>query len=251
MKRSLWIASFILTACVAFAIGWRIERVRTKNRENVSSPPPVGKTQSEEIAGCNDDAPEDRWRAVRTFEFSPIKTSYMVDWQSCSSDLMGARVRVLDIDVKKVLFEYKDDVIVRTEMVELLEKRELQLLIVTESAGTNDRFDWHVLSEVDDHLKEWSWPDYDAPAEKLLRADEGFCCKEWNLHLQGKKIVLARGIYHKDVDGNCCPSRGGILVWLKPVQEGFRVESVRRISKQEYERRNREPFCAQCTLVGP
>ena len=94
-------------------------------------------------------------------------------------------------------------------------------------------------------------PDYDALSKKLLKVDEDFCCKEWNLHLRGKNVVLARGIYHKDEDGNCCPSRGGVLVWLQPVQVGFKVVRVQRISGAEYDRASREAFCLECTLVGP
>jgi len=84
------------------------------------------------------------------------------------------------------------------------------LSLVTGSSGTNDRIDWHVFSEVNGQPHEWTWPDDNAPAENLFRADENFCCKTWNFHLRGHDIFLAEEIYYKDEDGNCCPSRGGV-----------------------------------------
>jgi hypothetical protein len=175
----------------------------------------------------------------------------MVDSQHCSGASKGQRVRVMDANFQKVYYEYEDDEILRVEQVELLGDHVPQLLIVTGSSGTNDRIDWHVLSEMEGKLHEWTWPDYNAPAEKLLRADENFCCKEWNFHLRERDISLARGIYHKDQDGNCCPSRGGVLAWLQPIQGKFKLVSLQRISRPKYERWKSQPFCSQCTLIGP
>ena len=86
-------------------------------------------------------------------------------------------------------------------------------------------------------LQERKPPNYDLLAEKRLRADEDFCCKGWNFHLQGSGISLARGIYHKG-EGNCCPSRRGVLVKLEPSQKGLTVAAVERISPSEYDRWN-------------
>jgi len=100
----------------------------------------------------------------------------MVRCQYCAGDIEGRRVRITDSRFSKVFNEYEDDQILRAEEVELLGKHVPQLLIMTGSAGTDDRVSWHVLSEVSGQLREWTTPDYNAPAEKLLRADEDFCC---------------------------------------------------------------------------
>jgi hypothetical protein len=251
MNRRLWIAILIVTACAAFAFGWHVEYRRTRSTPAGGSGHPIGNAQSTQATfECGVD-PDDLWHTVQTFYYQPVKTLYSVIWQLCPGDIDGRRVRIMDADNQKVFYEYEDDEILRVEQIELLGDHLPQLLIVTGSGATNDRIDWHVLSEVNGQLHEWTWPDYDAPAVKLLRADENFCCKAWNFHLRGHDIFLAEGIYHKDEDGNCCPSRGGVLVWLKPIQEGFKLVSVRRISMPEYYRWRSQPFCSQCTLTGP
>jgi hypothetical protein len=252
MNRQLWIAILIFTACTAFAIGWHIEYRRTRSTLAGGSGRPIDDSQPTQAAfECDADVPDDHWHTVQTLGYQPVRTLYTVVWELCPADLERRRVRVMDANFQKVFYEYEDDEILRVEKVELLGDHVPQLLIVTGSSGTDDRTDWHVLSEVNGQLYEWTWPDYNAPAEKLLRADEGFCCKEWNLHLRGHDIVLTEGIYRKDEDGNCCPSRGGVLVRLKPIQEKFKLVSVQRITRPEYYRWRSQPFCSQCTLTGP
>jgi hypothetical protein len=253
MNRRLWIAILIFTACTAFTIGWHIEYRRTRSAPTVGSGHLVGNAQSTQApVECDADVPDDHWHTVQTFDYQPVKTLYMVVWQLCPADVEGQRVRVMDANFQEVFYEYEDDEILRVEKVELLADRfPPQLLIVTASGATNDRIDWHVISEVNGQLHEWTWPDYNAPAEKLLRGDEDFCCKEWNFHLRGHDIFLAEGIYRKDEDGNCCPSRGGVLVRLKPIQNGFKLVNVQRISRPEYQRWLSQPFCSLCTLAGP
>lgn len=251
MNLRSWIVSLVFAACVAFAIGWHVAYKHTQSAPAEGAKLPTGKEQSAKAPSCDGDAPDGQWQTVRTVDFSPGKSTYFVDWQNCSADVRRGRVRVEDSDLQKVLYEFEDEEIVRVDTLELLATHAPQLLIVTGSVGTDDRIEWHVLSELNGQLNQWTWPDYDAPAEKLLRADEDFCCKEWDLHLRGRDIVLARGIYHKGEDGNCCPSRGGVLVGLKPIQARFKVMSIRRINGPEYKRWRREPFCSQCTLVGP
>jgi hypothetical protein len=252
MNRRLWIAIVVLTVCTAFTIAWHIEYRRTRSTPAGHSGYPIANKQSTQAAfQCGPDVPDDHWHIVQTIDYQPVRTPYMLVWELCPADIEGRRVRVMDANFRKVFYKYEDDQILRVEKVEILGDHVPQLLIVTGSSGTNDRIDWHVLSEVNGQLHEWRWPNYNAPAEKLLRADEDFCCKEWNLHLRGQDIVLARGIYEKEEDGNCCPSRGGVLVWLKPIQEGFKLVSVQRISKPEYYRWRSQPFCLRCTLAGP
>ncbi len=132
-------------------------------------------------------------------------------------------------------------------LLDLVDNHVAQLLVLTMSAGTGDDIDWHVIGESNGALKEWKPPDYDGPAKNLLNADEDFCCKDWNFHLQGNEIVLARGIYQKG-EGNCCPSRGGVLVRLQPADDGFKLVSVVRIDKPEYEVWRDSYFCLSCKL---
>jgi hypothetical protein len=252
MNRQLWIGILVITACTAFAIGWRTEYMRTRIAPARGSGGLIGNAQSTQAAfECDGDVRDHHWHTVQTLDYQPVRTLYTAVWELCPADIERRRVRVMDANLQKVFYEYEDDEILRVEKVELLGDHVPQLLIVTGSRGTNDRTDWHILSEVKDQLHEWTWPDYNAPAEKLLRADEGFCCKEWNFHLRGHDIVLAAGIYDKGEDGNCCPSRGGVLVRLKPIQEKFKLVSIQRITRPEYYRWRSQPFCSQCTLTGP
>ncbi|HMI50506.1 MAG TPA: hypothetical protein VK525_03275 [Candidatus Saccharimonadales bacterium] len=252
MNLRLWIAILVFTACAAFAIGWHIEYARTRSTPAGGSGHPIGSVQSPQADfECAADDRANHWHTIQTYVYQPVQTLYLVAWQICPADTERRRVRVMDANFQKVFYEYEDDVILRVEKVELLGDHVPQLLIVTGSSGTNDRIDWHVFSEVNGQPQEWTWPDYNAPAEKLLHADENFCCKTWNFHLRGHDIFLAEGIYHKDEDGNCCPSRGGVLVGLKPIRYGFKLESVQRISKPEYHGWLSQPFCSQCTLAGP
>lgn len=78
--------------------------------------------------------------------------------QHCADDIEGRRVRVLDANFLNVIHEYEDDEILLVEKVELLGDHVPQLLVVTGSSGTDDRSDWHVLSEVNDQLHEWTCP---------------------------------------------------------------------------------------------
>jgi hypothetical protein len=252
MNRQRWIAILIFTACTAFAIGWHIEYRRTRSTSVGGSGRPIDDSQSTQAAfECDADVPDDHWKIIQTLGYQSVKTLYTAVWEFCPADLERRRVRVVDANFQKVFYEYEDDEILRVEKVELSGDHVPQLLIVTGSSGTNDRIDWHVLSEVNGQLYEWTWPDYNAPADNLLRADENFCCKAWNFHLRGHDIFLAEGIYHKDEDGNCCPSRGGVLVRLKPIQGKFKLASVQRITSPEYYRWRSQPFCSQCTLTGP
>jgi hypothetical protein len=198
------------------------------------------------LSGC-EHASQSDWHAVRSLFYVPIKALYIVDWEICTGDPTLERVRITDADSKKIFFQFENDEVVRVEQLDLLDNHVPQLLALTTSAGTGDDIDWHVIGESNGVLKEWKPPDYDGPAEKLLRADEDFCCKDWNFHLEENEIVLARGIYKKG-EGNCCPTRGGVLVRLQPADGGFKLVSVVRISKHEYEIWRDSYFCLSCKL---
>jgi hypothetical protein len=192
-------------------------------------------------------APQRNWRTVRTFDYEPMKTLYIVNWEICTGSPTEERVRITDADFKKVFFQFEDDEVVRVEKLDLLDNLSPQLFVLTMSAGTGDDIGWHIISESHGLLEEWKPPDYDGAAEKLLHSDEDFCCKDWNIHLQGNQVVLARGIYQKG-EGNCCPSRGGVLVRLQPVDNGFKLVSVVRIGRPEYYRWRDTYFCLSCKL---
>ncbi len=240
MNRTLWIVIVIFTACVAFTAGWFSEH----------RPIPSAPSRANVHSTCRN-APENSWHMVQLFTYAPVKTSYMVEFQVCLADIDGRRVRVEDAGFEKVFYQYEDDQIFRVENVDLLGNHVPQLLVVTGSSGTDDRVTLHVIGEVNGQLREWTWPAYDTAAEKLLHADEDLCCKEWNFHLRGREVILAAGIYRKDHDGNCCPTRGGVVVRLLPVQDGFKIASVQRVGVPDYSRWESEPFCSQCTLTDP
>ncbi|GEM_PF-4327130 len=174
----------------------------------------------------------------------------MVLWEFCADGIGGQRVRVTDDTLKKSLVEYRDDEILRVEKIDLLGNQAYELLVLTGSAGTADTITWHLLSEVDGELREWKYPDYDVPANKLLRADEDFCCKDWGFHLRANSILLSRGTYRKG-EANCCPSRGGVLVELSPVRNALKLTKIQRVSKAEYYRLRTLPFCWHCVLSTP
>ena len=166
MNRQRWIAILIFTACTAFAIGWHIEYRRTRSTSVGGSGRPIDDSQSTQAAfECDADVPDDHWKTIQTLGYQPVKTLYTAVWDFCPADLERRRVRFMDANFQKIFYEYEDDEILRVEKVELSGDHVPQLLIVTGSSGTNDRIDWHVLSEVNDQLYEWTWPDYNAPAE--------------------------------------------------------------------------------------
>src|SRR5216684_2729166 len=94
INRRLLIAILIFTACAAFISGWYIERRRIQ-----SAPVPrhsMGNAQSAQPVFSCDNAPDDLWHTVRTFDYQPVKTLYIVVWQVCLADIEGRRVRVMD-----------------------------------------------------------------------------------------------------------------------------------------------------------
>ena len=242
MKRSTAALLIIAGVIAGFAVGHLGEWKHYQNAAGVST-----KKASFSSVDCSH-ALDDQWYDAKIFDYHPSKTIYTVESQVCPSDIqVGHRVRVTDAGIKTVFFVYDDDAVLRVENAFMLGPNIPQLLVVTASSGTNDREDWHIISEKKGQLFEWTWPNYDAPAHKLLRPGEDFCCKEWNFHLLGNDVYLARGIYSSG-EGNCCPSRGGVLIHLKPAEGSFRIASVGRISKDAYYHWRDQPLCTACTL---
>ncbi|HXE06108.1 MAG TPA: hypothetical protein VN579_08990 [Bryobacteraceae bacterium] len=228
---------------VGFAFGWLHER---EHSDHLSAKPlNISRENPASDIDC-EHAPQSDWFTVRGIFYEPNKTLYNADWEYCNGDLPGERVRIMDANDQHVFFQFENDEVLRLEKLRLLDNDAPQLLVLTESTGTGDDIDWHVISESKGALEEWKKPDYDGPAQKLLGSDEDFCCKDWNFHLEGNDVVLARGIYRKG-DGNCCPSRGGVLVRLQPTNGAFKLVSAARISKPEYDRWS-WTLCSKCNL---
>jgi hypothetical protein len=242
MKLSTAALLIIAGVIAGIAVGRLVERKHYQSAADVSA-----KKFSSPSGDCSH-APDDQWYDAKIFDYQPSKVFYTVESQVCPSDIqVGHRVRVTDAGLKTVFFTYDDDAVLRVESALLLGTNVPQLLVVTASSGTNDREDWHIISEKNGQLFEWTWPNYDAPAQKLLRPGEDFCCKEWDFHLRGRNVYLARGVYSSG-EGNCCPGRGGVLVHLKPLEGSFSIASVERISKDAYYHWRDQPFCTTCTL---
>jgi hypothetical protein len=242
MNRYLLIAAVGLSLGVGFAVGW-FERnhLERENIEVVGSP----NNQTPDV-DC-DHASERDWHTVRGFSYQPGNTLYNAEWQYCPGEPIQQRVRITDANFQKVLFHYENDEVHRLEKLDLVANHVPQLLVLTMAGGTGDYIDWHVVGESNGALEEWKVPDYDGPAEKLLRSDENFGYKDWNFHMQGNEIALARGIYLKG-EGNCCPGRGGVVVRLRPTQNEFELISAVRIDKPEYYRLRDQSFCLSCNL---
>ena len=242
MTRRLWILIAVLGLCVGFG-GWSLRTyILTKRRVPIAA---SSRNQNATVDCSN--APDDRWSMVQSFDYVPARTLYTVAWEICLGDIEEQRVLVSDANFKVVFFRYDDPEIRRVERIDLLGNRAPELLVVTESGGTSDQEDWHIISESNGKLHEWTFPDYDSASEKLLRSDEDFCCKDWNYHLRERELFLVRGIYHKG-DGNCCPTRGGVLVRLRPVNGEFTIANVRRLNRAEYYRWWKQPFCVRCVI---
>ena len=244
MKRYVLVVSVGLSPGVGLATGWLLER---KRDEQKPAPTAIGSSEKQEPSLDCEHASESDWYTVRIFDYEPSKTPYTANWETCEGDPIEQRIRITDANLQKVFFKFENDEVERVETLDLLGNHVPQLLVLTMSSGTGDDIEWHVIGESNGALKEWKPPDYDGPAGKLLRPDEDFGYKDWNFHIQGNEILLARGIYQKD-DGNCCPSRGGVLVRLRPIDGGFKVVTALRISKPEYFRWRDTTFCLDCKL---
>ena len=244
MRSRVFCLAIVVAGCIALAVSLKAQKRSEEGASGNRHTPVVRRS----VGDCYR-LPDMAWHTVRMFWYTPRKKLYIVAWEFCSDDIGGQRIRVSDEQLKTTVLEYRDDEILRAETVDLLGNNVPQLLVITGSAGTSDAIHWHVISESNGKLQEWRTPSYDAEAEKLLRTDEDFCCKDWNFHLETKDVTLARGIYRKG-EANCCPSRGGVLVRLSPIDYGFKLERIERISKSECDRWRSLPFCLHCILTG-
>lgn len=244
MSHKLWGGIAIIAMSAGFALGWLVERHVGRQGTVAGSSAPAADDSQQDVDCLQ--ASDAYWGHVQVFDYAPVHTTYIVLVEYCAGDPIS-RVRVMAADFKTVLFHYEDAQVLHVEQVDLSSDHIPELFVMTGSSGTNDSTPWHVIGESNGKLHEWSSPDYDAATAKLLGEDEDLCCKEWNFHLKGSDVFLARGIYHKG-DPNCCPTRGGALIHLKPVQDRFDLASAERISKKEYDLWAHAPFCDQCVL---
>lgn len=246
MNSTLRILSLALCLALGFASGWLLMEHKHPKQTQVKAA--TARSSTDEIPGLNcGHASNDEWYTVHVFNYPPSKSLYYAEWQFCPGEPTEQRVRITDANFQKVFFHYDNDEVLRLEMLDLVGDHVPQLLVLTIANGTGDYIDWHVISESKGALTEWKLPNYDSPSEKVLGADEDFGYKDWNFHMQGNEILLARGIYKKG-EGNCCPSRGGVLVRLRPTQNAFEIVSVARLSEPEYYRWRDQKFCMNCSL---
>lgn len=99
-----------------------------------------------------------------------------------------------------------------------------ELLILMRHPGSGGYIEWCLLARKEAGIGCWHPPDLEAAAAKLLRPDEDFGFHGWALSVGRGVLRLERGVYHKGVDPNCCPSRGRVVATLAP-REG-RLELV-------------------------
>lgn len=231
MSRSLAIVLVVFAICAGFIAGWFLASQRLQKSSAAGQP--FFADAHGAILDCNH-ASDDQFRTISNYFYDPGKKTYPVEWQVCLGELQRHRVRVID-PPDTVLFQYTDDSVDKIDTVDLLADHKPELFILTGSLGTADTTTWHIIDESNGKLREWKWPDYDIPAEKLLRSDEDFCCKSWGLNLEARGISLVRPVFRKG-DANCCPSRGGIIVHLKPTRGAFVLLGISRLTKSQYDR---------------
>jgi hypothetical protein len=227
-KRWFWTVPAILIAAAFLTIPYA-------TRSSNSKFPWIAKQ------GCYQ-APDSEWHYAGSVEYS----GYTAIKEVCDNLEPWARV-VIDSDSHVRLFTFNDDGIEHVNVVRFKSEKRPLLFVMTMSAGTGAYADLHFLSDADGTLKEWTWPDLDPSLERLLQGGEHTCCKDWNYHLLEDELVLARGIYKKN-DGNCCPSRGGIVARLRPTSGRFEIIEVKRVTLEEYASWRFKPFCVRCTL---
>jgi hypothetical protein len=104
----------------------------------------------------------------------------------------------------------------RIEATDLDADRVQEVLILMRHEGTGGYLDWCLLARKAAGVGCWDAPDFEAPAARLLQADEDFGFHGWQLRALPGELRLTRSVYHKGVDPNCCPTRGAVVVSLVP-----------------------------------
>lgn len=116
----------------------------------------------------------------------------------------------------------------RVETVDLDRNGLQELLIVMRREGTGAYLEWCLLGRKGAGIGCWDSPDLEAPAAKLLAADEDFGFHGWQLRAQAGGLRLERSVYHKGVDANCCPTRGTVVAALVPRDGALAVAGLTR-----------------------
>lgn len=171
-----------------------------------------------------------------------------IDWQICRDRDKGSPSSQI-VHVRDGSNEERDlwtfgpaDFFQQLTIVDLLGDGRQELLEVEESSGTGHYIEWAVLGWTSSGLRCWRMPNVEQAANKLLRSDEDFGYKGWTLKLISGHIVIAEGIYHKGIDGNCCPSRGAVFLELAPEHgDTFSIAKAWRTDGQTYDRWVRSP----------
>jgi hypothetical protein len=95
-----------------------------------------------------------------------------------------------------------------------------EILIVMRHEGTGAFTEWCLAGRKGGAIGCWDSPDLEAPAKKLLGSDEAFGGSGWRLRALRRALRLERSVYHEGVDPNCCPTRGSVVVRLRPAAGG-------------------------------
>jgi hypothetical protein len=166
-----------------------------------------------------------------------------VEWQLCSQPNGEPPLHYVRAhDFRHDLYTFGPaDQITQLAPVDLHGDEKQQLLIVEQSSGTGAYIKWCVLGWTVAGLRCWKAPDVDDAAHNLIREDEDLCCKGWTLKLAAGRIVIGEGVYHKGVDANCCPSRGGVFLELSPEGDSFGISKAWRTDAPTYDRWARFP----------
>ncbi len=102
-----------------------------------------------------------------------------------------------------------------------------ELLVVWRFHGTGGFIEWCMLRWSAGALRCREVDDLDAPAGRLLAADEDFCCKGWSLLLSDGRLLLQRPVFRKG-DPNCCPTRGNLFAQLDAHDGRLAIDRVWR-----------------------
>jgi hypothetical protein len=225
-QRLIFLAVILIGVGIGFLAGWFL-RARLLNIR--SQPTHASDTPSS----------SDNCEYVRTVMFRPIQGRALeATWDLCRGkyDLREHYVHIGNNGEPPWIRTFGPaGGIESLRPIDLDEDGSTELLVIEGPEGTGDYIRWCVFGSVGNGLDCWKVPDVDAAAKALIKADEDFCCKDWNLHIVGRKIVLAEGIYRKG-DGNCCPSRGGIVAELTPKKGEFALTNTYRVTPKEYRR---------------
>jgi hypothetical protein len=161
-----------------------------------------------------------QWRACRAPDALHVGQQQIAVWQPGVSALAWGLENEA-ADGGRLLVD-------RVDTLDLDADRQEELLIVMRHEGTGAYLEWCLLGRKGRGIGCWDSPDLEAPAAKLLAADEDFGFHGWQLRELRDGLRLERSVYHKGVDPNCCPTRGSVVVTLAARNGALAIASITR-----------------------